>query len=458
MMKESSISPIRSDFEQIKKQDESGSEYWTSRDLCVALGYSTYQKFTRTINKAIAIVNHKGLNTAELFNHTVEMVRLGSGSFRKVENIHLSRIACLIIAENADGKKPQVQMAREYFRQETPTSEFLNNSLSSNILLYKTKQGETRIEVIFNNETFWMSQKRMADLFGVDVRTINYHLGQIYESGELTKEATIRKIGIVQSEGERDVERTPLFYNMDAIIAVGYRVNSKKATKFRQWATKILNEYIKKGFVLDDERLKQGTAVFGKDYFRELLERVRSIRTSERRIWQQITDIYAECSIDYDKNSPTTHDFYAMIQNRFHYAITGQTAAEIIYTKVDHTKEHMGLTTWKNAPDGRILKSDVSIAKNYLQENEIRRLERVVTGYFDYIEDLIERENTFNMEQFAASVNEFLTFRKYQILPDKGRISAAQAKTKAESEYDIFNKTQRIDSDFDKEVRGMLDK
>ena len=240
------------------------------------------------------------------------------------------------------------------------------------------------------------------------------------------------------------------------IIAVGYRVSSPKATKFRQWATKILNEYIKKGFVLDDERLKQGTAVFGKDYFRELLERVRSIRASERRIWQQITDIYAECSIDYDKNSPTTHDFYAMIQNRFHYAITGQTAAEIIYTKADHSKDHMGLTTWKNAPDGRVLKSDVSIAKNYLQEKEIRQLERAVTGFFDYIEDLIERENTFNMEQFSSSVNEFLMFRRYQILPDKGCISAAQAKEKAESEYDIFNKTQRIDSDFDKQVRGML--
>ena len=246
------------------------------------------------------------------------------------------------------------------------------------------------------------------------------------------------------------------FYSLDAIIAVGYRVSSMKATRFRQWATKILHEYIKKGFVMDDERLKQGTAVFGKDYFRELLERVRSIRTSERRIWQQITDIYAECSTDYDKNSPTTHDFYAMIQNRFHYAITGQTAAEIIYTKADHTKEHMGLTTWKNAPDGRILKSDVCIAKNYLQEKEIRQLERAVTGFFDYIEDLIERENTFNMEQFSASVNEFLTFRRYQILPDKGMISAAQAKQKAEEQYDIFNKTQRIDSDFDKEIRGIL--
>lgn len=275
----------------------------------------------------------------------------------------------------------------------------------------------------------------------------------IFECGELDENAVCAKFAHTAEDGK--IYNTQ-FYNLDAVISVGYRVNSLQATRFRQWATKILNEYIKKGFALDDERLKQGTAVFGKDYFRELLERVRSIRTSERRIWQQITDIYAECSIDYDKNSPTTHDFYAMIQNRFHYAITGQTAAEIIYTKADHTQEHMGLTTWKNAPDGRILKSDVSIAKNYLQENEIRRLERAVTGYFDYIEDLIERENTFNMEQFAASVNEFLTFRKYQILPDKGRVSASQAKAKAESEYDIFNKTQRIDSDFDKQVRGML--
>lgn len=247
------------------------------------------------------------------------------------------------------------------------------------------------------------------------------------------------------------------FYSLDAIIAVGYRVSSLRATRFRQWATKILNEYIRKGFVLDDDRLKQGIAVFGKDYFRELLERVRSIRASERRIWQQITDIYAECSTDYDRNSPTTREFYAMVQNRFHYAITGQTAAEIIYTKADHAKEHMGLTTWKNSPDGRILKSDVSVAKNYLTEKEIRQLERAVSGYFDYIEDLIVRENTFNMEQFASSVNEFLAFRRYEILPDKGSVSAKQAKDKAEREYDIFNRTQRIDSDFDKRVRGMLE-
>lgn len=326
-------------------------------------------------------------------------------------------------------------------------------------LLYRLPDDEGKVQVIIKNETIWCTQKAMAQLFGVGIPAISKHLKNIFEEGELQKEVVVSKMEITTQHGameEKSQKHDVDFYNLDAIISVGYRVSSPKATKFRQWATKILNEYIKKGFVLDDDRLKQGTTVFGKDYFRELLERVRSIRASERRIWQQITDIYAECSTDYDKNSPTTHDFYAMIQNRFHYAITGQTAAEIIYTKADHTKDHMGLTTWKNAPDGRILKSDVSIAKNYLQENEIRRLERAVTGFFDYIEDLIERENTFNMEQFSASVNEFLKFRKYQILPDKGRISATQAKAKAEGEYDIFNKTQRIDSDFDKQVRNML--
>ena len=316
-----------------------------------------------------------------------------------------------------------------------------------------------KVQVVIKDETLWCTQKAMAQLFGVGVPAISKHLKNIFTEGELNPDTTISKMETVVNRGIRgEVQELIDFYSLDAIIAVGYRVSSLKATRFRQWATKILNEYIKKGFAMDDERLKQGTAVFGKDYFRELLERVRSIRASERRIWQQITDIYAECSTDYDKNSPTTKDFYAMIQNRFHYAITGQTAAEIIYSKADHTKDHMGLTTWKNAPDGRVLKSDVSIAKNYLQEKEIRQLERAVTGFFDYIEDLIERENTFNMAQFSASVNEFLTFRRYQILPDKGKISAAQAKKKAEEEYDIFNKTQRIDSDFDKEVRGLLGK
>ena len=322
-------------------------------------------------------------------------------------------------------------------------------------------EADGKVQVVIKDETLWCTQKAMAQLFGVGVPAISKHLKNIFEEGELSREVVVSKMEITTQHGaieDKMQTHSVDFYHLDAIIAVGYRVSSLKATRFRQWATKILNEYIRKGFVMDDERLKQGIAVFGKDYFRELLERVRSIRTSERRVWQQITDIYAECSTDYDKNSPTTKDFYAMIQNRFHYAITGQTAAEIIYTKADHTKKNMGLTTWKHAPDGRVLKSDVSIAKNYLQEKEIHQLERAVSSYFDYIENQIERHNVFNMEQFAASVNKFLTFNDYKILPDKGKISAAQAKKKAEEEYDIFNKTQRIDSDFDKEVRGMLEK
>ena len=328
-------------------------------------------------------------------------------------------------------------------------------------LLYTMPEADGKVQVVIKEETLWCTQKAMAQLFGVGVPAISKHLKNIFEEGELSREVVVSKMEITTQHGaieDKMQTHSVDFYHLDAIIAVGYRVSSLKATRFRQWATKILNEYIRKGFAMDDERLKQGTAVFGKDYFRELLERVRSIRTSERRIWQQITDIYAECSTDYDKNSLTTKDFYAMIQNRFHYAITGQTAAEIIYTKADHTKKNMGLTTWKHAPDGRVLKSDVSIAKNYLQEKEIHQLERAVSSYFDYIENQIERHNVFNMEQFAASVNKFLTFNDYKILPDKGKISAAQAKKKAEEEYDIFNKTQRIDSDFDKEVRGMLEK
>ena len=322
-------------------------------------------------------------------------------------------------------------------------------------LLYTMPDDEGKVQVVIKDETLWCTQKAMAQLFGVDRSVITKHLKNVFETQELVENSVCAKIAHTAEDGKTYQTN---FYSLDAIIAVGYRVNSLKATRFRQWATKILSEYIKKGFVLDDERLKQGTAVFGKDYFRELLERVRSIRASERRIWQQITDIYAECSTNYDRNSPTTREFYAMIQNRFHYAITGQTAAEIVYNGADHTKEHMGLTTWKNAPDGRVLKSDVSVAKNYLQEKEIRQLERAVSSYFDYIENQIERQNTFNMEQFAASVNKFLTFNDYKILPDKGKISAAQAKEKAEAEYDIFNRTQRIDSDFDQEIRGLLGK
>ena len=321
-------------------------------------------------------------------------------------------------------------------------------------ILYNLPDEGGKVQVIIRDETLWCTQKAMSQLFGVDRTVISKHLKNIFESSELQQDSVCAKFAHTAEDGK--IYNTQ-FYNLDVVISVGYRVNSLQATRFRQWATKILNEYIKKGFVLDDDRLKQGETVFGQDYFQELLERIRSIRASERRIWQKITDIYAECSVDYDKNSPTTHDFYAMIQNCFHYAIIGQTAAEIVYHNADHTKEHMGLTTWKNSPNGRILKSDVIVAKNYLQEKEIKDLELAVSAFFDYIENIIRRRNTFNMEQFAGSVTKFLSFMDYQILPDKGRISAAQAKAKAEQEYDIFNRTQLIDSDFDKQIRGLME-
>nr|DAF25974.1 MAG TPA: virulence protein RhuM family [Caudoviricetes sp.] len=320
-----------------------------------------------------------------------------------------------------------------------------------NIILYEMENHQETVSVTFKDETFWLTQKAMSELFGCSSDNISLHLKNIFSEGELIKDSVTEKFSATASDGKNYLTQ---FYNLDAIIAVGYRVNSKQATRFRQWATATLKEYITKGFVLNDDMLKNGKP-FGKDYFKELLERVRSIRASERRIYQQITDIYAECSIDYDRQSPTTNDFYAMIQNKFHYAITGKTAAEIIYSNADHTKNHMGLTTWKNAPDGRILKKDVSVAKNYLSQEEIRRLERTVSGYFDYIEDLIERENTFTMEEFVNSVNAFLAFRKYDILHDKGRISNKAAVNKANEEFDIYNKNQKIFSDFDKEIKKL---
>ena len=320
-----------------------------------------------------------------------------------------------------------------------------------NIILYEMENKQKTVSVTFKDETFWLTQKAISELFGVDRTVITKHLNNIFDDEELDKNSVCANFAHTATDGKN---YNTNFYNLDAIIAVGYRVNSKQATRFRQWATATLKEYITKGFVLNDDMLKNGKP-FGKDYFKELLERVRSIRASERRIYQQITDIYAECSIDYDRQSPTTNDFYAMIQNKFHYAITGKTAAEIIYSNADHTKDHMGLTTWKNAPDGRILKKDVSVAKNYLSQEEIRRLERTVSGYFDYIEDLIERENTFTMEEFVNSVNAFLAFRKYDILHDKGRISNKAAVNKANEEFDIYNKNQKIFSDFDKEIKKL---
>lgn len=324
----------------------------------------------------------------------------------------------------------------------------MNNEIK--YLIYNTPQEAVTISAVVKGETIWLTQKAMAELFDCSTDNISLHLKNIFAEGELDRNSVTEKISATATDGKNYLTQ---FYNLDAIISVGYRVNSRKATQFRIWATSVLKEYMIKGFAMDDKRLKQGEEAFGKDYFRELLERVRSIRASERRIWLQITDIFAECSIDYDKEADITKDFYAMVQNKFHYAITGKTAAEIINTSADKTKDHMGLTTWKNAPDGRILKSDVTVAKNYLEEKQIRQLERLVTGFFDYIEDLIERENTFTMEEFAKSINEFLAFRKYDILKGKGNISKKQAEHKAKAEYDEFNKTQKIFSDFEKSLK-----
>ena len=454
MDEQQNIQPMQSDFEQIKKTDADGKDFWSARELSTAMGYSTWQKFNRVLNKALQVAQSRGMNIREHFNQTVEMVKLGSGTFRKVDNWHLSRLACLIIAENADSKKPQVQTARQYFKEQTPATVLIESQVSSRILLYKTNQGETRIEVVFNSETFWLSQKRMADLYGVDVRTVSYHLSQIYESGELKEESTIRKIGIVQMEGEREVNRPQMLYNLDAIIAVGYRVNSYQATQFRIWATAVLKELIIKGFVLDDERLKQGKH-FGKDYFDDLLERIREIRTSERRYYQKITDVYAECSADYDAKAETTKLFFKMVQNMMHWAVTHQTAAEIIYTRADAEMPHMGLTSWKNASNGRVQKSDTIIAKNYLSDKEVTSLNRLSNAFLDVAEDRADRQLIMTMADWKKELERFLGYYRYDILETAGTISPEEAKEKAYAEYDKFRLVQDREylSDFDQEIK-----
>lgn len=455
MAEKDNIPEMRPTFDAIRRTDENNKEYWSSRDLCNAMGYSTNWKFQNVINKAIAVANQKGMKIDDHFNQTVDMVKLGSGAYRKVNIFRLSRMACMIIAENADGKKPLVQQAREYFSQSVSTTELIQNSLESNILLYKTAQGETRIEVIFNNETFWMSQKRMADLFGVDRATIAYHLSQIYESGELTKEATCRKIQQVQLEGERDVERTPLFYNLDTIIAVGYRVNSYQATQFRIWATSVLKEFIIKGYVLDDERLKQGRH-FGKDYFDDLLERIREIRTSERRYYQKITDVYAECSADYDAKSESTKLFFKMVQNMMHLAVTHHTAAEIVFNRADTEQPHMGLTTWEKAPNGRVQKSDTIVAKNYLSDTELKQLNGITTSFLDFAETRAQRHIITTMEDWRKRLAQFLAAMDYEANLSAGTVSQDEARAKAYGEYEKYKLIQDRSyiSDFDRFNNG----
>lgn len=329
---------------------------------------------------------------------------------------------------------------------------------ATEFLLYTTPSGDIKVEVILRDESIWLTQERMAELFGVQRPAITKHLKNIFESGELQEELVCSILEHTTEHGAiagKTQTQKVKYYNLDAVISVGYRVNSAQATQFRIWATALIKEYIIKGFVMDDERLKNGR-FFGKDYFRELLERVRSIRASERRIYQQITDIFAECSIDYDPKSRTTQQFYAHVQDKFHFAITGHTASEIISLKADANQPLMGMTTYKNAPDGRVLKSDTTVAKNYLSENDIKKLERAVSAFFDYIEGIIERRNTFTMESFAQSVNKFLEFNEYKILEGYGKVSRELANKKAYAEYEKFNKQQRIESDFDREVKKLL--
>ena len=448
---EDNVPDMRPTLENIRRTSHDGREYWSSRELCAAMGYSGYWKFQSVVDKAIRAAGEKGLDTEDHFNRVVEMVKLGSGSFRKVENIHLSRLACQMIAENADGKKPLVRLAREYFSLPATQTDLAPNPQESNILLYKTAQGEARIEVIFNSETFWMSQRKMAALFDVDVRTINYHIGQIYESGELDKAATIRKIGIVQTEGERDVERAPLFYNLDMIIAVGYRVNSYQATQFRIWATSVLKEFVVKGFVLDDERLKQGRH-FDKDYFDDLLERIREIRTSERRYYQKITDIYAECSSDYDSKAESTKLFYKTVQNMMHLAVTNHTSAEIIYERANTQMPNMGLTTWKKAPDGRVQKSDTIVAKNYLSDEELSQLNTMTTAFLDMAENRARRHIVMKMEDWKQFLTQSLAAMDYKVQDSAGRVSREKAVGKAYAEYEKYRLIQdrTYVSDFDR--------
>lgn len=452
MEKDTNIQPMQPDFEQIKKVSEKGKEYWSARELSTALGYSTWQKFNRVLNKALKVAQDRGMDMGAHFNQVVEMVKLGSGTFREVDNFHLSRLACLIIAENADNKKPQVQAARIYFKEQASALELVENQGTSRILIYKTHQGESRVEVIFNGQTFWLTQKRMSDLYGVDVSTINYHLGQIFETGELQKEAVIRKFPITAADGK---DYDTMVYNLDAIIAVGYRVNSYQATQFRIWATAVLKEYIIKGFVLDDERLKQGKH-FGQDYFDDLLERIREIRTSERRYYQKITDVYAECSADYDPKSETTKLFFKMVQNMMHWAVTHQTAAEIIYNRADADMPHMGLTTWKNAPDGRVQRSDTIVAKNYLSDKEVSELNQISNAFLDLAENRADRQLITTMAEWKEQLERFMAMYSYEVLEGAGKVTAEEAKEKAYDEYDKFRLIQDREylSDFDKEVRN----
>ena len=435
-------------FEAIKETDNEGREWWNSRKLARLLGYQKYWNFERLINKVTPFLQkEKGLDLKEHIVEIEEMAQLHNSGYRQVTSMLLSRTACLAIVMNADQKKPLVKAAKEYFTDKMTSTE-LAISMEGNVLMYKSSTGKVNVTVVFNNETFWLSQKRMAELFNVAISTINYHLSEIEKSGEVQLSESIRKIRIPSDNCD---DKGAIMYNLDAIIAVGYRVNSYEATQFRRWATEVLKQYIIKGFVLDDERLK-GKDVFGADYFEELLERIREIRTSERRYYQKITDIYAECSIDYDARAEMTQLFYKTVQNMMHYAVTHQTAAEIIYDRADAEKPNMGLMTWKNAPNGRVVKSDVTVAKNYLSEKEVDSLNLLTTAFLDTAELRAKKHILMKMADWKQVMDNFLQISDYDVLKDAGKVSHEEAETKAIKEYEKFRKIQDRSflSDFDK--------
>ena len=444
---------MQSPFDSIKEVDAEGREWWNSRKLARLLGYMKYWNFERLMDKvATFLQQEKGLDLKEHMVEIEEMAQLNNGGYRQVTSFLLSRTACVAIALNADKKKPIVKVAQEYFTQKMD-SMALTTSFEGNVLMYRTSTGKVNVSVLFNNDTFWLSQKRMSELYNVTIQDISYHLIQINDSGELQLSTAIKKI-LIPSDNSDD--SGTILYNMDAIIAVGYRVNSYEATQFRIWAREVLKEYIQKGYVLDDERLK-GKNPFGADYFEDLLDRIREIRTSERRYYQKITDIYAECSSDYDPMSEVTKTFYKTVQNMMHYAVSHQTAAEIIYNRANAEKPHMGLTTWKNAPDGRVVKSDVTIAKNYLSDKEIESLNLLTTAFLDMAEDRARRHIIMKMTEWKTLLERYLQISDRDILPDAGSISHEEAEAKALGEYEKFWRIQdkTILSDFDRFIEGL---
>ena len=444
---------MQSPFDSIKEVDAERREWWNSRKLARLMGYMKYWNFERLMDKvATFLQQEKGLDLKEHMVEIEEMAQLNNGGYRQVTSFLLSRTACVAIALNADKKKPITKIAQDYYTQKMD-SKALATSFEGNVLIYRTSTGKVNVSVLFNNDTFWLSQKRMAELFNVALSTINYHLTQLDESREVQLSTAIRKIRIPSDNCD---EQGVLLYNLDAIIAVGYRVNSYEATQFRIWAREVLKKYIQKGYVLDDERLK-GKNPFGADYFEDLLDRIREIRTSERRYYQKITDIYAECSSDYDPKSEVTKTFYKTVQNMMHYAVSHQTAAEIVYNRANAEKPHMGLTTWKNAPDGRVVKSDVTIAKNYLSEREVEELNLLTTAFLNLAESRARRHLITTMTEWKQVLEQYLKVSDADILPNAGSISHEEAEAKALGEYEKFWRIQdkTIQSDFDKFIEGL---